>query len=374
MKTKFRRLTKRILSTFLIVLSALYLNVCSNGKESVSMESTLALLGISGTTSGSSCTGKKLNLFTDPMPPESEIPVLQLGESIVLDRSAHALLNAPVWDLALGDEYQGFYIRFKRGLETDSCYEYKPLFPGYHYVKLCSNPTNGEYTCVARGFIKVEGEMNKAPSAAIAQNSHKIFMGQAATLDMSGSTDPEGDTLKFVWRMLDQPSNSVALPPQSEAAVQTFTPDVPGRYVLSGYARDGYENHLRFLDEAKSSTMATVHSRIQGNAAPTIAMDRMPAQPIAGQPIRFDATASTDPEAEVLRLHSWYIAVKRPDGVYEFFDYQEEFGPGELRVGRTLEAGTYLAGVCLFDNVARTSELPEEANSCWEEEFDVIDP
>ncbi|XDD49863.1 hypothetical protein AB3N59_16065 [Leptospira sp. WS92.C1] len=374
MNTKFNKLLNQIFSIFTIATLTLYVSACAGIKEGESTQSQSSILGLLGLSlneiQSGSCEGKKLSLFTDPLPPESEIPVLQIGESIVLDRSAHLSLESPAWDLSIGTEYEGFYERFERDMKTSECHKYKPLFPGYHYIKLC-NTVNGNYSCVARGFIKVEGAMNKAPLAALTMPTPMVFLGQAINLDMSNSTDPENDSLKFTWRMLEQPPTSTVQPIVSDAAVQPFTPDVPGRYVLVGYALDGYENPLRFLDQANSVVVASVHSRIEGNVAPTMVMVMNPPNPTAGNSIRFDASASTDPDDPVLTLHSWFIAVQLEDGSWDFFDVQDTFTPGTLRVGKNLAAGNYWVGACLADYVPR--EAPNEAaQSCWDHRFTVV--
>ncbi len=356
------------ISAAALAASATCTGAGGDGAESLALLSTLALADIPA----DNCEGG-LNLFTDPLPPEGEIAVIQLGESIVLDRTT-IRVSDPVWDFLIGTEYEGFFQRYARGVQTSACATYTPLFPGYHYIKLCTT-TNG-YTCVARGFVKVEGAMNTPPNGALEPVPQVVYLGDSVTFDMSGSTDPEGDELHFEYRLNTKPSGSNVSAPSSGAAVQQFTPDAPGDYHFSGYARDGYENPLRWLEEQGASLRTiSIYSRIQGNAAPNMAFDMTPPNPLPGQTVRLNAAASVDAENETLTFYSWQLARLREDGVWELLDSQSSAPSGQLTADVPIgEAGHYGITGCLADYVQRRGYVAGEESACAAIEFDVAGP
>lgn len=351
-----------------LALGAACAGSASGGEESLAVLSTLALADVPTDT----CEGG-LNLFTDPLPPEGEIAVIQLGQSIVLDRTTFRVSD-PAWDFSIGEQYEGFYQRYARGVQSTACSTFTPLFPGYHYIKLCSM-TDG-YSCVARGFVKVEGVMNTPPNAELEPVPQVVFLGESATFDMSDSTDPEGDELHFEYRLNTKPSGSNVAVPNSGAAVQQFTPDVPGEYHLLAYARDGFENPLRWLAEQGASVrVISVYSRIQGNGAPNMTFDMTPPNPQPGQMVRLNAAASADPENETLTFYMWQVARLREDGVWELLDSQSSVPAGQLTADVQLgEAGRYGIVGCLADYVQRRGHVAGDEAACASIEFDVAGP
>lgn len=362
---------RKPISTMLVValaLGATCTGSAGGNEKSLAVLSTLALADVPADT----CEGG-LNLFTEPLPPEGEIAVIQLGESVVLDRTTFRVSD-PVWDFSIGTEYEGFFQRYARGVQSTACAAYTPLFPGYHYIKLCTT-TNG-YSCVARGFVKVEGAMNAPPAGELEPVPQVVYLGDSVTFDMSASTDPEGDELHFEYILFSKPENSNASAPSSGAAAQQFSPDTPGEFHFSAYARDGYENPLRWLAEQGSSLRTiSVYSRIQGNAAPTLNFDMTPANPKPGQVVRINAAASVDPENETLTLYSWQLVRLREDGVWEMLDNQSSAPAGQLVADVPIgEAGHYGIVACLADYVQRRGYVVGDESACAALEFDVAGP
>ncbi|TGK01258.1 hypothetical protein EHQ53_08890 [Leptospira langatensis] len=359
-------------------LALLFLSCSGQSNDSSSL---LAILGIENNRENaiapSSCTGTTLKLFTDPLPPESDIQVLQLGQSIILDRSTRPNLILPDWDFFAGDSYPGVsFERYVKGFQTaDECYSFSPYFPGVHYIKLCTEK-NGGHSCVARGFIIVQGTMNQAPHAVIANISNPVFLGASVSLDMSGSTDPENDVMSFKWSVLAAPEGSTVPPPNTGASIQNFVPDVPGHYALQVHALDGFENPLRFTDEATNSYLTPIFDvRINGNGAPSINLNIVPNSPNSTQAIRFDASASTDPEGESLRLYNWVVLRELANNQFEEVASQLNFSPGELSVSvSSLPEGNYMVISCLADYVPRESGVPGEEQSCTQIPFTVTAP
>jgi hypothetical protein len=193
---------------------------------------------------------------------------------------------------------------------------------------------------------------------------------------MSDSTDPEGDELHFEFRLNTKPNGSNAGAPSSGAAVQQFTPDVPGEYHFDAYARDGFENPLRWLAEQGSSLRTiSIHSRIQGNGAPNMVLDMTPPNPQPGQMVRINAAASVDPENEALTLYSWQLARLRDDGVWVLLDSQNSAPAGQLTADIQLgEAGHYGIVGCLSDYVQRRGYVAGDESACAALEFDVAGP
>ncbi len=71
------------------------------------------------------------------------------------------------------------------------------------------------------------------------------------TLDGSASSDPDGDPLKYSWSFISRPPNSVAVISNSDSAKPTFTPDLPGTYVLQLVVND------YFTDSSPSTVTVT---------------------------------------------------------------------------------------------------------------------
>ncbi len=79
---------------------------------------------------------------------------------------------------------------------------------------------------------------NSAP-VADAGAAQILTSGATVQLDGSGSSDPDGDNLKFSWSLITLPTGSAAA--LSDAASQTpsFIADLPGTYVAQLIVNDG---------------------------------------------------------------------------------------------------------------------------------------
>ena len=84
------------------------------------------------------------------------------------------------------------------------------------------------------------------------------------TLDGSGSTDVDGNTLIFSWAFTSRPAGSSAALSDTTAVKPTFTVDKAGIYVVSLVVNDGTLN-----SEADTVTISTSNSAPVANAGLT---------------------------------------------------------------------------------------------------------
>jgi hypothetical protein len=74
---------------------------------------------------------------------------------------------------------------------------------------------------------------------ADAGTSQSVNIGNTVTLDGSGSSDANGDTLTYSWTLTTVPTGSLSAITDPTAKVTTFVPDVAGTYVMQLIVNDG---------------------------------------------------------------------------------------------------------------------------------------
>ena len=82
---------------------------------------------------------------------------------------------------------------------------------------------------------------NQAP-VANAGGDESVEVGEAAQLDGTGSSDPDGDTLTYSWSITAAPPGSTAALTNPTTATPSFTPDVAGTYTIQLIVNDGSVN------------------------------------------------------------------------------------------------------------------------------------
>lgn len=82
------------------------------------------------------------------------------------------------------------------------------------------------------------GNGNRPPVADAGAN-RTVMVGVEVTLDGSGSTDPDGDSLSFAWSFVSRPDGSSASLSNVDTENPTFTPDVAGEYIVGLVVTDG---------------------------------------------------------------------------------------------------------------------------------------
>lgn len=123
-------------------------------------------------------------------------------------------------------------------------------------------------------------------------------VGEQVHLDGSKSTDADGDTLSPRWSLISKPKNSAAVLIDIHTMHPTFTPDVPGDFIIQLAVYDGM-----FLSPIDTVTVSS------NNLAPTA--NAGPAQSATlGQVINLDGSYSMDPEAQPLTYY--WTAVSLP--------------------------------------------------------------
>jgi hypothetical protein len=152
--------------------------------------------------------------------------------------------------------------------------------------------------------VTISAAAGNLPPVANAGSNQAVNVGQLVTLNGSGSTDPELQSLTYNWAFTSRPTGSTATLTNPTAVNPTFSPDVAGNYVVRLVVNDGTQN---------STNTATVTIAATAANLPPVA-NAGPNQPVVvvGQTVTLDGTGSADPEGHAL-TYSWAF-VSRPTG------------------------------------------------------------
>jgi len=83
-----------------------------------------------------------------------------------------------------------------------------------------------------------DGGRNELP-VADAGADQTVMVGQTATLDASGSYDPEGETLTYTWELIQAPTGGAAALSSTSGVTVELTPDLEGAWVVRLVVNDG---------------------------------------------------------------------------------------------------------------------------------------
>jgi hypothetical protein len=131
------------------------------------------------------------------------------------------------------------------------------------------------------------------PTASLTADPASVFGGEEVTLDASGSSDPNGQTLSYGWRQTSGPEVTLS---NADSATATFTaPEVDGE--------TGLEFEVGVTNEDDLSATATTSVTVQFNEAPVAdAGDGATVSP--GDSVTLDGSGSSDPEGGSL-TYEW---------------------------------------------------------------------
>jgi len=139
---------------------------------------------------------------------------------------------------------------------------------------------------------KKEEEVNEVPSAD-AGDDITIALGETATLDGSGTKDPEDAELTYSWSIVTAPSGSSADVDQPTNTQTTFTPDVDGEYEIS----------LTVVDDGENSATDNLVVTVLSNP-PMATIGGEDIEVIVGNEVMLDGSSSSDPDNDELSF-SW---------------------------------------------------------------------
>lgn len=138
------------------------------------------------------------------------------------------------------------------------------------------------------------------PPVANAGPDQTVALGQTVTLDGSGSTDADGDSLTFTWTMMSRPDGSGAALSNATEVTPTFQADRSGSYNVRLIVYDGTTNSA-----ADIVIVSTLNSSPVANAG----LDRTAT---VGSTVTLDASGSSDVDGDPL-TYEWSF-LSRPPG------------------------------------------------------------
>ena len=146
--------------------------------------------------------------------------------------------------------------------------------------------------------------LNLAPvaNAGVAQS---VLTAAVVTLNGTGSTDANSDTLTYRWTLTSKPASSTATLSSATVASPTFTADLAGSYVASLVVNDGK------VDSSNTSTVTVTAAA--ANVAPVANAGSVQTVSRSGGTITvtLNATGSTDANGDTL-TYRWAVAYQPP--------------------------------------------------------------
>lgn len=114
---------------------------------------------------------------------------------------------------------------------------FTPDKEGPYIVRLYAS--DGFHTKASEFQVMASGPLtNSRPTAKISMPDSSV-VGQVVTADGTGSSDRESATLTYAWKLSYQPAGSSVTLSSLTASMVTFTPSMPGNYVLTLVVTDG---------------------------------------------------------------------------------------------------------------------------------------
>ena len=139
-------------------------------------------------------------------------------------------------------------------------------------------------------------EAGNDPPVADAGPDQSGLVGDAVTLDGSGSSDADGDPITFSWVFVSRPAGSIAAFDDTNAVNPSFVIDLSGDYVAELVVSDGLDDSLP--DQVVVSTDNT----------PPVA-DAGPDQTaFVGDTVTLDGSGSSDVDGDPLTF-SWSLTI-----------------------------------------------------------------
>lgn len=138
------------------------------------------------------------------------------------------------------------------------------------------------------------------PPVANAGEDQEVVATQQTTLDASGSRDPDGDPVSFVWEWISRPQGSQAVIAPFDSVKPTFVPDVGGIYSARVVVSDNVDSD--------ADTVSVVATMPNGSPVANAGQD---ASVNLGTQFALSG-AGTDPDGDPL-TYAWTL-VSKPQG------------------------------------------------------------
>jgi len=177
----------------------------------------------------------------------------------------------------------------------------------------------------------IRGDLGNAAPTANAGMDQSIQFGQTATLDGSGSSDPDGDLLSYQWTLVSAPAGSSATLSGDQSITPSLLPDAVGSYQLQLVVSDA---EFDSAPDRVTVNVAAPNTRPVANAGPDQAA-------VQGEQVTLDGSASSDADGDALTF-DWNLvtvpagsaaALDSPHAVMPTFSADESgLYEAELRV------------------------------------------
>jgi hypothetical protein len=141
--------------------------------------------------------------------------------------------------------------------------------------------------------------VNRAPAADAGPDLTRRI-GETAVLDASGSSDADGDLLRYRWSMVSRPARSAAAIEGAESPRATFDVDAPGEYVVELIVDDGID-----AGPPDRTVVSTLNSPPRADAGADLTAH-------VGETATLDGCGSSDVDGDVLSFE-WSL-VSAPEG------------------------------------------------------------
>ena len=170
----------------------------------------------------------------------------------------------------------------------------------------------------------IEVRAEAAPPTIVAKVlTESPVRGQLVQLDASGSTDPEGQPLKYFWRWgtkdfgqswptTGRPFGSKAVLENPNSAKPSFVADFPGTYQLWLIAYNGKRYSVEGVRVTVAKTTDTPNTKPVAVISPDRPSYTWENEPSIGAPVTLNPTSSYDPDGDTL-TYEWQW-VSTPDG------------------------------------------------------------
>ncbi|SHG93917.1 PKD domain-containing protein [Halobaculum gomorrense] len=237
-----------------------------------------------------------------------------VGDSLTLDASdasdADGSIVGYAWDLDGDGDYDATGRVVEHTYESSGTYE----------IGLRVTDDDGATDRVSRSVSIGEPE-NRGPTAGFEVSPSPPVAGTATTFDASAATDPDGSIAAYEWDF----GGDGSVDATGQTVEHTFEEAGDATVALRVSDDDGAVGRVeRTFSVAKPE-----------NKPPSAVFDSSTAEPQAGETVRFDASASTDPDGEI-KGYRWDLTGDGTrDATGRTVEYTYE-SPGEYTVTLTV--------------------------------------